>query len=126
MKTQKMQFYTYPDGPADTMGQSEFVLVKDRLGCTTATFVGDLVKGDFYSLKPINPIPPRDANKILAYIAKNQLSINYVMPDLSSGFSDPIMIEIVKNGEILVSVGYYDGENCIREAVVPLMDMDEL
>ena len=95
MKTQKMRFYIYPDGPADTMGQSEFVLVKDRLGCTNATFVGDLVKGD-------------------------------VMPDLSSGFSDPIMIEIVKNGEILVSVGYYDGENCIREAVVPLMDMDEL
>ncbi len=126
MKTHKIEFYEYPAGPADTMGQSEFVLVRDRLGCTDTRFVGDLVKGDYYCLRIPNPAPPRNADEILAYIAKNQLSINYVLPDESSGMTEPVMIEIVKNGEIQVSVGYDGGKNCIRQAVVPLMDMEEL
>jgi hypothetical protein len=121
MKTQDtIQFYTYPQGIADSMGQDEFVLVRNKLGSLDTKFVGDLVEGDYYCQRIPAPLPPRSADDILKYIADNQLGFCYAVDE--DGI--PRMIEVYKGGDILCSSEYND--NCIRNAIEPLMEMEEL
>ena len=79
-KENTIPFYIYPDGIADSMGQDEFILVRNKLGSLDTKFVGDLVKGDYYCQRIPAPIPPRNGDDILKYIAKSGLSFNY-LPD---------------------------------------------
>ena len=60
MQNNKIPFYIYPDGIADSMGQDEFILVRNKLGSLDTKFVGDLVKGDYYCQRIPAPIPPPD------------------------------------------------------------------
>ena len=115
-----IKFYIYPDGIADSMGSDELVLVRNKLGSVDSKFVSDLVEGDYYCKRIPSPLPPRNANDVLKYIAEKQYSINYITSD-----EDIEMIEIMDiNENILVQVEYKD--NCIRNAIEPLMDLEEL
>ena len=116
----RIQFYIYPDGVADSMGQDEFVLVRNTLGSLDTKFVGDLVKGDYYCQRIPQPLPPRNADDILRYIARNNLSFVY----LANEKDELVQMEVWKDNSILCSIEYTD--NCIRDAIEPLMEMDEL
>ena len=127
-KDHTIQFHIYPDGIADSMGQDEFILVRNKLGSLDTKFVGDLVKGDYYCQRIPAPIPPRNADDILKYIAKNGLSFNYLLDEdkHSSEYYKALEVsKITSNGyEVVCMVDYND--NCIRTAIEPLMDMEEL
>lgn len=128
MHNNKIPFYIYPDGIADSMGQDEFILVRNKLGSLDTKFVGDLVKGDYYCLRIPAPIPPRNGDDILQYIAKNGLSFNYLLDEDKHSSEYFKAIEVVKKadfGDDVVCIVDYS-ENCIREAIEPLMDMEEL
>jgi len=115
-------FYIYPDGIADSMGSDELVLVRNKLGSVDSKFVSDLVQGDYYCKRIPAPLPPRNAEDVLQFISDMKLSINYLMTE----DDDPICkaIEIHLDGDILMCMDY--GEDCIRKAVEPLMDLEEL
>ena len=127
-KDHTIQFHIYPDGIADSMGQDEFILVRNKLGSLDTKFVGDLVKGDYYCQRIPAPIPPRNADDILKYIAKSGLSFNYLLDEdkHSSEYYKALEVsKITSNGyEVVCMVDYND--NCIRTAIEPLMDMEEL
>ena len=127
-KDHTIQFHIYPDGIADSMGQDEFILVRNKLGSLDTKFVGDLLKGDYYCQRIPAPIPPRNADDILKYIAKNGLSFNYLLDEdkHSSEYYKALEVsKITSNGyEVVCMVDYND--NCIRTAIEPLMDMEEL
>ena len=127
-KDHTIQFHIYPDGIADSMGQDEFVLVRNKLGSLDTKFVGDLVPGDYYCQRIPAPIPPRNADDILKYIAKSGLSFNYLLDEdkHSSEYYKALEVsKITSNGyEVVCMVDYND--NCIRTAIEPLMDMEEL
>lgn len=124
-KDHTIQFHIYPDGIADSMGQDEFILVRNKLGSLDTKFVGDLVKGDYYCQRIPAPIPPRNADDILKYIVKNELSFNWIYKDAGRGEGWARLLEIVgRNDEPIVQVDVTD--NCIRTAIEPLMDMEEL
>jgi hypothetical protein len=127
-KNHTIQFHIYPDGIADSMGQDEFILVRNKLGSLDTKFVGDLVKGDYYCQRIPAPIPPRNADDILKYIAKSGLSFNYLLDEdkHSSEYYKALEVsKITSNGyEVVCMVDYND--NCIRTAIEPLMDMEEL
>ena len=128
MHNNKIPFYIYPDGIADSMGQDEFILVRNKLGSLDTKFVGDLVKGDYYCQRIPAPIPPRNGDDILQYIAKNGLSFNYLLDEDKHSSEYFKAIEVVKKadfGDDVVCIVDYS-ENCIREAIEPLMDMEEL
>lgn len=122
MKQNQIQFYIYPDGIADSMGQDELVLVRNKLGSVDIEFVSNLVQGDYYAEKIPAPLPQRNAEDILRFISSKKLSINYLMTE----DDDPICvaIEVDRDGDILVSMDYSD--DCIRKAIEPLMDEEEL
>ena len=122
MKQNQIQFYIYPDGIADSMGQDELVLVRNKLGSVDIEFVSNLVQGDYYAEKIPAPLPQRNAEDILRFISSKKLSINYLMTE----DDDPICvaIEIDRDGDILVSMDYSD--DCISKAIEPLMDEEEL
>tara|TARA_R100001509_G_scaffold147691_1_gene105132 strand:- start:401 stop:778 length:378 start_codon:yes stop_codon:yes gene_type:complete len=125
MKQDTIQFYSYPEGIADSMGQDEFVLVRNALGSLDTKFVGDLVTGDYYCQRIPEPMPPRNADDILKYIVKNELSFNWILKDAGRGEGWARLLEVVgRNDEPIVQVDVTD--NCIRTAVEPLMDMEEL
>ena len=130
MKQYTHQFYTYPEGIADSMGQDEFVLVRNKLGSLDTKFVGDLVPGDYYCQRIPAPIPPRNADDILQYIAKNGLSFNYLLDEDKHSSEYYKAVEVTKKSclgisdDVVCMVDY--SENCIREAIEPLMDMEEL
>ena len=126
MKTQNsIKFYIYPDGIADSMGQDEFILVRNALGSLDTKFVGDLVHGDYYCERIPAPLPPRSGDDILKYILKNELSFNWIYSDAGRGEGWARLLEVVKsNGEPVAQVDVCD--NCIRNAIEPLMDMEEL
>jgi hypothetical protein len=130
MQNNKIPFYIYPDGIADSMGQDEFILVRNKLGSLDTKFVGDLVKGDYYCQRIPAPIPPRNADDILQYIAKNGLSFNYLLDEDKHSSEYYKALEVTKksclgiNDDVVCIVDY--SENCIREAIEPLMDMEEL
>lgn len=115
-------FYIYPDGIADSMGSDELVLVRNKLGSVDSKFVSDLVQGDYYTKRIPAPLPPRNAEDILRFISDMKLSINYLWTE----DDDPICkaIEIHLDGDILMCMDY--SEDCIRKAVEPLMDLEEL
>ena len=120
-----LPFYTYPEGIAASMGQDEYVLVRNSLGSLDTKFVGDLVNGDYYCQRIPEPLPPRNADDILKYIAKNELSFNWILKDAGRGEGWARLLEVVgRNDEPIVQVDVTD--NCIRTAIEPLMDMDEL
>ena len=128
LKENTIPFYIYPDGIADSMGQDEFILVRNKLGSLDTKFVGDLVKGDYYCQRIPAPIPPRNADDILKYIAKNGLSFNYLLDEdkHSSEYYKALEVsKITSNGYEVVCMVEYN-ENCIRDAIEPLMDMEEL
>lgn len=121
MKAQNsITFYTYPDGIANSLGQDEFVLVRNRLGSLDTKFVGDLVQGDYYCQRIPAPLPPRSAEDILKYIAKNQLAFCW----LKDGEGNCEMLEVYQYGDLICSSEYND--NCIRNIIEPLMEMEEL
>jgi len=122
MKQDTIQFYIYPDGIADSMGSDELVLVRNKLGSVDSKFVSDLVQGDYYCERIPAPLPPRNAEDVLQFISDMKLSINYLMTE----DEEPICkaIEIHLDGDILMCMDY--GEDCIRKAVEPLMDLEEL
>tara|TARA_R100000406_G_C3112518_1_gene124739 strand:- start:293 stop:688 length:396 start_codon:yes stop_codon:yes gene_type:complete len=129
-KENTIPFYIYPDGIADSMGQDEFILVRNKLGSLDTKFVGDLVKGDYYCQRIPAPIPPRNGDDILKYIAKRGLSFNY-LPDEDKHSSEFYKaLEVTKKSvlgikdDVICMVEY--NENCIRTAIEPLMDMEEL
>ena len=125
MKQDTIQFYSYPEGIADSMGQDEFVLVRNALGSLDTKFVGDLVEGDYYCQRIPEPMPPRNADDILKYIVKNELSFNWILKDAGRGEGWARILEVVgRNDEPIVQVDVTD--NCIRTAIEPLMDMEEL
>jgi len=125
MKEQNtITFYTYPEGIAESMGQDEFVLVRNALGSLDTKFVGDLVLGDYYCERIPQPLPPRNADDILKYIANNGLSFNYLLDDDKHSSEYYKAVEVHRDGDILCMVEY--NNNCIRNAIEPLMDMDEL
>jgi hypothetical protein len=107
-------FYTYPEGIADTMGQDEIVLVRNSLG--------DLIDGDYYCERIPAPLPPRDAESILEYIAKNRIYFHYIKDQ--SG--NVVLIEAMKDGVILCQTSYTESKGIIRFLVEPIMDMEEL
>ena len=128
MQNNKIPFYIYPDGIADSMGQDEFILVRNKLGSLDTKFVGDLVKGDYYCQRIPAPIPPRNGDDILQYIAKNGLSFNYLLDedDHSSEYYKALEVtKVTCDGLDVVCIVDYD-DNCIRTAIEPLMDMEEL
>ena len=110
------------------MGQDEFILVRNKLGSLDTKFVGDLVKGDYYCQRIPAPIPPRNADDILQYIAKNGLSFNYLLDEDEHSSDYYKALEVTKvtcDGSDVVCIVDYD-DNCIRTAIEPLMDMEEL
>lgn len=115
-------FYTYPEGIADTMGQDEIVLVRNSLGSLDNKFVGDLIDGDYYCERIPAPLPPRDAESILEYIAKNRIYFHYIKDQ--SG--NVVLIEAVKDGVILCQTSYTESKGILRFLVEPIMDMEEL
>ena len=117
-----IQFYIYPDGVADSLGQDAFVLVRNTLGSLDTKFVGDLINGDYYCERIPKPLPPRNAEDILRFISDMKLSINYLWTE----DEDPICkaIEVHLDGDILMCMDY--SEDCLRKAIEPLMDMEEL
>ena len=119
MKNQT-QFYIYPDGPADSMGQDELVLVAGPLGLLDTKFVGDLIDGDYYAEKIPAPLPQRNAEDIVRFIAENELTFTYVKDRTNS----TVMLEVGRGSNILCSTEY--SEDCIRKAIEPLMDEEEL
>ena len=120
------KFYLYPDGLAKSMGQDEIVLVRNKLGSLEDRYVGDLIKGDYYCVRIPNPLPPRAADSILEYIAKNRISFNYIQDNTGA----TKLIEVVKNLDfgksVLCQYEYAEMKTCIRESIEPLMDMEEL
>ena len=130
MKQYRHQFYTYPEGIADSMGQDEFILVRNKLGSLDTKFVGDLVKGDYYCQRIPAPIPPRNGDDILKYIAKSGLSFNYLLDEDKHSSEYYKALEVTKKSvlgikdDVICMVEY--NENCIRTAIEPLMDMEEL
>ncbi len=120
-----IQFYIYPDGFADSMGSDELVLVRNKLGSVDSKFVSDLVQGDYYTKRIPAPLPPRNAEDVLDFIYEKKLSFNWLQLDAGRGEGWTYLLEIVeKNGNILAQVGCED--KCIRRAIEPLMDMEEL
>ncbi len=115
-----IKFYIYPDGIADSMGSDELVLVRNKLGSVDSKFVSDLVQGDYYCERIPAPLPPRNADDILRFITDNELTLAYVKDSLDK----TVMLEVGRGSNILCSTEY--GEDCIRTAVEPLMDMEEL
>ena len=127
MKTQNsIKFYIYPDGIADSMGQDEFILVRNALGSLDTKFVGDLVNGDYYCERIPAPLPPRSGDDILKYILKKELCFNWIYADeRMRGDGWARTLEVTNGyGEPIVQVDVCD--NCIRNAIEPLMDMEEL
>jgi len=123
MKTQNtIKFYIYPDGIADSMGQDEFILVRNAFGSVDTKFVGDLVDGDYYCEKIPAPLPPRNADDILRYIAENEITFNYFKDETKN----TIMVEALKNGAIVCQLAYEEPKTVIRELIEPIMDMEEL
>ena len=118
----KIQFYIYPDGLADTMGQDEIVLVRDSLGSLNNKHVGDLVNGDYYCERNPNPLPPRNADKILEYIAKNQVGFSYIKNE----YNEVIIVEAYKGELILCQMHYEEPKTIIRDLIEPIIDMEEL
>ena len=119
MKNQT-QFYIYPDGVADSLGQDELVLVAGPLGSLDTKFVGDLIDGDYYAEKIPAPLPQRNAEDIVRFIAENELTFTYVKDRTNS----TVMLEVGRGSNILCSTEYT--EDCIRKAIEPLMDEEEL
>ena len=115
-----IKFYIYPDGIADSMGSDELVLVRNKLGSVDSKFVSDLVQGDYYTKRIPAPLPPRNADDILRFITGNELTLTYVKDSLDK----TVMLEVGRGSNILCSTEY--SEDCIRTAVEPLMDMEEL
>lgn len=120
MKQNQIQFYIYPDGIADSMGQDELVLVRNKLGSVDIEFVSNLVQGDYYAEKIPAPLPQRNAEDILRFIAENELTLTYVKDRTNS----TVMLEVGRGSNILCSTEY--SEDCIRKAIEPLMDEEEL
>ena len=120
-----IQFYIYPDGFADSIGSDDLVLVRNKLGSVDSKFVSDLVQGDYYCKRIPAPLPPRNAEDVLDYIFEKKLSFNWLQIDAGRGEGWTYLLEIVEqNGNILAQVGCED--KCIRRAIEPLMDMEEL
>mgnify|MGYP001160146084 FL=1 len=125
MKQDTIQFYIYPLGIADSLGQDDFVLVRNKLGSLDTKFVSDLVEGDYYCKRIPKPLPPRNAEDILKYIADNCLTFKYLFSEEDEyGYERCKAIELYQDNEPISMTNY--SENCIREAVEPIMDMDEL
>ena len=71
------------------------------------------------------PLPPRNAEDILKYIADNCLTFKYLFSEEDEyGYERCKAIELYQDNEPISMTNY--SENCIREAVEPIMDMDEL
>ena len=120
-----VQFWSYPDGIAKTLGQDDFVLVRNKLGSLDTKFVADLIPNDYYCQRIPEPLPQRNAEDILKYIYDNKLSFNWLQLDAGRGEGWTYLLEIVEqNGNILAQVGCED--KCIRRAIEPLMDLEEL
>ena len=120
-----IQFYIYPDGFADSIGSDDLVLVRNKLGSLDTKFVGDLIENDYYCQRIPPPLPPRKAEDVLKYIYEKKLSFNWLKVDTDKDESLTYLLEIIgEGGDILVQVGCED--NCIRKALEPLMDMEEL
>ena len=115
-------FYIYPDGIADSMGSDELVLVRNKLGSLDTKFVGDLIENDYYCQRIPAPLPPRNAEDILRFISDMKLSINYLMTEDEESICKAIEVHL--DGDILMCVDY--SEDCIRKAIEPLMDLEEL
>ena len=120
MKQNQIQFYIYPNGVADSMGQDELVLVRNKLGSVDIEFVSNLVQGDYYAEKIPAPLPQRNAEDVLRFIAENELTLTYVKDRNNSA----VMLEVGRGSNILCSTEY--SEDCIRKAIEPLMDEEEL
>lgn len=120
MKQNQIQFYIYPEGIADSMGQDELVLVRNKLGSVDIEFVSNLVQGDYYAEKIPAPLPQRNAEDVLRFIAENELTLTYVKDRTNS----TVMLEVGRGSNILCSTEY--SEDCIRKAIEPLMDEEEL
>ena len=120
MKQDTIQFYIYPDGIADSMGSDELVLVRNKLGSLDTKFVGDLIQNDYYCQRIPAPLPPRNAEDILRFIIENELTLTYVKDRTDK----TVMLEIGRGSNIICSTEY--GEDCIRKAIEPLMDLEEL
>ena len=120
MKQNQIQFYIYPDGIADSMGQDELVLVAGPLGLIDTKFVGDLIPNDYYCERISKPLPQRNAEDIVRFIAENELTFTYVKDRTNS----TVMLEVGRGSNILCSTEY--SEDCIRKAIEPLMDEEEL
>jgi hypothetical protein len=119
-------FYMYPDGYADKLPISEFVWVRANNGDITNKRVDELVKGDFYAERVPSPLPPRGADEILEFMAKWCLGIRYVRDPEFPG-SEPIKIEVIdKNNLEICSYPYANTKTCIRDAIEPIMDNEEL
>ena len=116
----------YPDGYADKLPISEFVWVRANNGDITNKRVDELVKGDFYAERVPSPLPPRGADEILEFMAKWCLGIRYVRDPEFPG-SEPIKIEVIdKNNLEICSYPYANTRTCIRDAIEPIMDNEEL
>ena len=120
MKQDTIQFYIYPLGIADSLGQDDFVLVRNKLGSVDSKFVSDLVQGDYYCKRIPAPLPPRNANDMLRFIEENELTLTYVKDRTDK----TVMLEVGRGSNIICSTEY--GEDCIRKAIEPLMDLEEL
>jgi len=105
------------------MGQDEIVLVRDSLGSLNNTYVGDLIKGDYYCKRIPSPLPPRSADEILEYMAKNGIQINYISDDETH---DIVLVEAVKGQLVLCQMAFNDAKTAIRDVIEPIMDMEEL
>jgi len=117
-----VDFYIYPLGPADSMGQEEIILVRTDFGNIENKYVGDLIEGDYYTPRIPAPLPPRNGDDILKFIAANRLSFNYIKDENDS----ILLVEVVKDGLIQSQIEYKEEATCIREAIEPLMDWEEL
>jgi hypothetical protein len=118
MKEDTSQYYIYPEGIADSLGQDDFVLVLNKLGSLDTKFVADLVEGDRYTQRIPKPLPQRNADDILHFIAENELTLTYVKDRTDK----TVMLD--RGYNILCSTEY--AEDCIRKAIEPLMDEEEL
>ena len=120
MKQNQIQFYIYPDGIADSLGQDELVLVAGPLGSLDTKFVGDLIPNDYYCARIPKPLPRRNAEDIVRFITENELTLTYV----KDRNDNTVMLEVGRGSNILCSTEYT--EDCIRKAIEPLMDEEEL
>lgn len=121
MEDIKLKKYIYPDGTAVSMNKDEIVLRVTASGSFEDTYAGELIEGDEYCERYQHTLPPRPADKLLDFIGRKRLNINFT--ERSDG---SVSVDIGDNLTTLVRYPYDEKRNSLREGIEYIMDQEEL